>query len=212
MFLEIVGVSEMKKKLFLIFSFFLWILPVQTFAMNEVNVYFFYSDDCKFCSQEKAYLEALKQRYPNMRIYKYETSGDANLALMNQAKALYGVTEGGVPFTIIGDTTYLGFSQAKKPQMQRSVYEYSTNIYDNKFGTSVLQIGYRTDLEGTPVEYKDNSDYVIEETGPMQTASTKKESKPLNGKYRASIILVSVGVITGLTALLISIYERRHRI
>lgn len=212
MFLEIVGVSEMKKRWFLIFSFFLWILPIQTFAMNEVNVYFFYSDDCNFCSQEKAYLEALKQRYPNMRIYKYETSGDANLALMNQAKALYGVTESGVPFTIIGDTTYLGFSQGKKSQMQKSVYEYSTKAYDNKFGTSVLQIGYRTDLEGTPTEYKDNSDYVIEESGPMQTASTKKEGKPLNGKYRASIILVSVGVITGLTALLISIYERRHRI
>ena len=146
-----------------------------------------------------------------MRIYKYETSGDANLALMNQAKALYGVTDGGVPFTIIGDTTYLGFSQGKKPQMQKSVYEYSTKAYDNKFGSSVLQIGYRTDLEGTPVEYKDNSDYVIEETGPG-TVSQTKEKKPLNAKYRASIILVSVGIITGLTALLISIYERRHRI
>lgn len=205
-------VSEMKKRWFLIFVFFLWILPIRTFAMNEVNVYFFYSDDCNFCSQEKAYLEALKQRYPNMRIYKYETSSDANLALMNQAKALYGVTESGVPFTIIGDTTYLGFSQGKKPQMQKSVYEYSTKAYDNKFGSSVLQIGYRTDLEGTPTEYKDNSDYMIEESGPMQTSSPKKESKPLNTKYRASIILISVGAIIGLTTLLISIYERRHRI
>ena len=62
-----------------------------------------------------------------------------------------------------------------------------------------------------PVEYKDNSDYVIEETGPLNTTQ-KKEKKPLNAKYRASIILVSVGIITGLTALLISIYERRHRI
>ena len=163
-------------------------------------------------AETQAYLEALKQRYPNMRIYKYETSGDANLALMNQAKALYGVTESGVPFTIIGDTTYLGFSQGKKPQMQKAVYEYSTKAYDNKFGTAILRIGYRTDLEGTPVEYKDNSDYVIEETGPTQTTSPKKEGKPLNSKYRASIILVSVGLITGLTALLISIYERRHRI
>ncbi len=211
MFLEKVRVIEMKRKLLLFFSFFLLILPMKSYAMNEVNVYFFYSDDCNICSQEKAYLEALKQRYSNMRIYKYEVSSDANLGLMSQAKGLYGVSETGVPFTIIGDTTYLGFSQNKKSQMQRSVYDYSTKIYDNKFGTSILEIGYRTDLEGEPPEYKDNSDYTIEESGPMQTTSPSSEKKPLNTKYRASIILVSVGVITGLTTILITIYERRHR-
>ncbi|MDE5587067.1 MAG: hypothetical protein K2I72_01695, partial [Bacilli bacterium] len=119
----------MKQKFFLILCFFFLIFPVKSNAMNEVNVYFFYSDDCNICSQEKAYLEALKQRYPNMRVYKYEVSSDANLSLMSQAKGLYGVNETGVPFTIIGDTTYLGFSQNKKSQMQKSVYDYSTKIY-----------------------------------------------------------------------------------
>ncbi|MCI8588435.1 MAG: hypothetical protein HFG40_02155 [Bacilli bacterium] len=195
----------------LVLCFFLFIVPIKAWAMNEVNVYFFYSDDCKFCSQEKAYLEALKQRYPNMRIYRYEVSSDANLALMNQAKALYGV-EAGVPFTIIGDATYLGFSQSKKSQMQKSVYDYSLKPYDNKFGYSVLNIGYRTDLIGTPMEYKDNSEYTIEESGTMQITPNGKKKEPMNSKYRASIMLVSIGVIVGLTTILITIYERRHHI
>lgn len=202
----------MRQKGFLILCFLILILPMWGHAMNEVNVYFFYSDDCNFCSQEKAYLEALKQRYSNMRIYKYEVSSDANLALMNQAKALYEINEGGVPFTIIGDKTYLGFSQAKKSQMQQSVYDYSLKSYDNKFGTTILEIGYRTDLEGEPPEYKDNNDYTIEETGPMKTSSPKNEKKPLDSKYRASMILVSIGVMIGITTLLITIYERRHQI
>lgn len=197
------------RKVFVL-CFLFFIIPIKVCAMNEVNVYFFYSDDCKFCSQEKAYLEALKQRYPNMRIYRYEVSGDANLALMNQAKTMYGV-EAGVPFTIIGDDTYLGFSQGKKSQMQKSVYDYSLKPYDNKFGYSVLNIGYRTDLTGTPAEYKDNSEYKIEESGTMQI-TPNEDKKPMNSKYRASIVLISMGVIVGLTTILITIYERRHRI
>ncbi len=202
----------MKKTWILILTLFLFIFPIHGYAMNEVNVYFFYSDDCNFCSQEKAYLEALKQRYPNMRIYKYEISSDANLSLMNQAKAIYEVTESGVPFTIIGDKTYLGFSQSKKSQMQKNVYEYSLKEYENKFGTTILNIGYRTDLEGNPIEYKENDDYTIEEMGPIQTSSTNTQQKPLNSKYRASIILISIGTVIGLATILIMIYERRHRI
>lgn len=201
-----------KRVRFLIFCLFLLLIPNFVFAMNEVNVYFFYSDDCNICSQEKPYLEALKQIYPNMRIYKYEVSTDANLALMNQAKALYGVNETGVPFTIIGDTPYLGFSQGKKSSMQKSVYQFSKAAYENKFGTTVLQIGYRNDLEGEPVEYKENSDYVIEETGTPTITENKTTKKPLDTRYRTSIILISVGFMLTLVVILITIFERRHRI
>ena len=147
-----------------------------------------------------------------MRIYKYEVSTDANLALMNQAKALYGVNETGVPFTIIGDTPYLGFSQGKKSSMQKSVYQFSKAAYENKFGTTVLQIGYRNDLEGEPIEYKENSDYVIEETGTPTITENKTTKKPLDTRYRTSIILISVGFMLTLVVILITIFERRHRI
>lgn len=201
----------MKKIIILTLALITFVLPSNIYAMNEVNVYFFYSNDCNFCSQENAFLEALKQRYPNMRIYKYEVSGDANYSLMKQAKELYNIKDSGVPFTIIGDTTYLGFSQSKKSGMQKEVYRYSKEKYDNKFGTNILNIGYRTDLEGEPTEYKDNDDYQIEETGPMKTASPSKNNLSLSGKYKSSIILISIGVILGMIALVLSLLERRKR-
>ncbi len=198
------------KKAFYFIVFLLMIgIPSHVSAMNEVNVYFFYSRSCNICSQEKAYLEALKQRYPNMTVYQYETSGDANYSLMNQAKELYQVTEKGVPFTIIGDTTYLGFSQAKKSSMQRTVYQYSLEKYADRFGTEVLHVSYRTDLEGEPEKFEENDDYVIEESSG-QTIKEEPTKKPIDSRYRSSIILITVGLMIGLAVILISIFERRH--
>lgn len=201
----------MSKKISVILFLLMFCLPLQARAMNEVNVYFFYSNSCNICSQEKVYLEALQQRYPNMKVYQYETSGDANHALMSQAKEMYNVSEGGVPFTIIGDTTFLGFSQAKKSTMQQTVYQYSLEKYDNQFGKQILNIEYRTDLEGEPQKYEENDNYKVEESSGKTPTTQVEEKKPLDTRYRSSIILISVGVMIGITVVLISIFERRHR-
>ena len=113
----------MKKFLFYSFLFVLFLIPSKAFALNEVNVYFFHSDTCNICEQERIYLQALKQdRYPNMRIHYYETSDPDNFKLMEEAKQLYGITQNGVPFTVIADTPYTGFSQGIKGEFQRTVY------------------------------------------------------------------------------------------
>ena len=72
----------MKKILMFCFLSLLLLIPNSVFAINEVNVYFFHSNDCDICVQEKVYLEALQKRYPNMRIYSYEISENNNNALM----------------------------------------------------------------------------------------------------------------------------------
>ena len=42
------------------------LIPMDCFAtVNEVNIYFFHSATCDICKQEKTYLQALKDRYPN---------------------------------------------------------------------------------------------------------------------------------------------------
>ena len=76
----------MKKRIFmlLVLTIFL-ILPNKVFALNEVNIYFFNSSECNYCNQEKAYLEALKERYFNIKIYSYDISSDINNDLMKKA-------------------------------------------------------------------------------------------------------------------------------
>lgn len=202
----------------ILFSLFLFmmIFPMSVFALNEVNVYFFYSPTCNICSQEKAFLEALQQnKYPNLRIYYYDTSEDKNLALMNQAKELYQETTNGVPFTIIGDSAFAGFSQGRKCSIQKAIYQYSYHAYENKFGTTISGTSYRTDLEGDVEEYDGEEDYMIEENpgGTITENQTTEEKESLfdNSKFRSSMILVLCGVILGIIVLFLTFFERRNR-
>lgn len=206
----------MKKRIFmlLVLTIFL-ILPNKVFALNEVNIYFFNSSECNYCNQEKAYLEALKERYFNIKIYSYDISSDINNDLMKKAKELYGVSESGIPFTIIGDSTFVGFSQSKKCDMEKKIYEYSYNKYDNKIGTSLLNISYRTDLTGDVQKTFDDSNYTIEETGKVTTTTQIVENKNSilnNKKYASSIILAGVGIVLLVMVLFISLIERKRRI
>jgi len=199
----------MKKiKLFLIL-FLMILIPTNVWAINEVNIYFFHSNSCDICKQEEVYLDALKERYPNIRIYQYEVSDSYNNELMKNAKNMYNQMGNGVPFTVIGDKAYLGFSQSKKALFQKTVYEYSKTTYKNELG-KILGISYRTDLDGEVKEYKDNSEYQIEEKSNKPKKVTKKEKN--FDKYKISIYLVGVGFILAVLALIIHLFEKRGRI
>lgn len=199
----------MKKKILFLLLLIMVLIPVNTYALNEVNVYLFYSSKCSICSQEKVYLEALKQRYPNMKIYTYDISDTTNNDLMIEAKKMYNQTKGGVPFTVIGDTAYLGFSQSKKGLFQKKVYEYSIKKYNNELGKK-LGITYRNDLAGTVEEYKDNDNYQIEEQVQVSTGSDKKKDNGYD-KYKVTFYLVGAGLILSVIAIIISILEKKKR-
>lgn len=207
--------DKVKKFLMAIFLFVVLLIPSKTFALNEVNIYFFHSESCNYCNQEKAYLEALKERYFNIRVYYYDISTDTNYNLMKQAKELYGVEESGIPFTIIGDSTFVGFSQSKKCTMEEKIYEYSYNAYKNRFGTEILTISYRTDLEGDIQKHYDESDYVIEESGTVSEDATEENNSTSiwdNNKYKFSIILISIGLGLAIVVVILGLIERKRRI
>lgn len=205
----------MKKILAFIILGIILIIPSNVSALNEVNIYFFYSDSCKICKEEKPYLEALKDRYFNVRIYSYDADSDTGRDLMNEAKKLYNITTSGVPFTIIGDTPFAGFSQASKCNMEKAIYNYSYNKYENKFGTQILTIGYSSELQGDVEKRYDDgeSNYVVEEKGEAkETTTVKTETKSMSKKYSASIILAGIGLVCLMCVLFISIIERKKRI
>lgn len=200
----------MRKIIFFVLLLLSVFLPSNTFAINEVNVYFFHSNTCDVCNQEKAYLEALKLRYPNMRVYSYEISENNNNNLMEQVKSLYGETRTGVPYTVIGDAAYLGFSQNSKAVFQKRVYEYSTISYQNQVG-NLLGISYRNDLEGEVQEYKTNDQYQIEEHTNHVSSSSSSTQKSSYDKYKVSFYLIGVGIFLALIAFLIYFMERREK-
>ena len=197
----------MKKILFLlcfcIFSF----LPRKVFALNEVNIYFFHSDNCDICKQEKVYLEALKERYPNMRVYAYEISDPTNYQYMLDAKEMFQQTGVGVPFTVIGDSAYYGFSEARKGTFQKQIYEYSNQKYKNELGQK-LGITYRTDLEGTVQDYKENDSYQVEESSGISRKPAKNQN--IYDKYKVSFYLVIAGIILSIIAFVLYQVDKRR--
>lgn len=200
----------MKKILYLILLLTIMILPnMDVFALNEVNIYFFHKSTCDICEQERIYLTALKEKYPNMRIYSYDVTDSHNYELMKNARSLFNDTREGVPYTVIGDTTFHGFNQASKCKMQKAVYQASLNKYENKLGQQ-LNLTYRDDLEGTVEEYKENDNYTIEEAGEGGTHPVYEEYSSTWKKYQASIILISSGLILLIIYLIIKIIEKRR--
>lgn len=199
----------MKKIFYLLVLCMVLVIPSEVFALNEVNVYFFHKSTCDICQQEKVYLDALKLRYPNMRIYSYDINEENNYDLMKQAREVFDDIRLGVPYTVIADTPFHGFSQGIKGKMQKAVYEASINAYSNKLGNA-FNISYRTDLEGTVEEYKENSNYTIEEKGQEGNHPKYEEYSTTEKKYQASIILISAGLILLIIYLILKINERRR--
>lgn len=93
-----------------------------------VNAYFFYGDGCPHCGAEKEFLhDVLQNEYPNLTIYEYEIYNNRENALLlqNIAEQLELKVEG-VPFLIIGDESFVGWSNTITPALLREkVYECS---------------------------------------------------------------------------------------
>lgn len=102
---------------------------------NIVNIYLFHSDKCPHCQEEKKLLKELEKEYDNVRIYKYEVYTDDNGKLFEESAKIMETKARGVPFTIIGEKTYTGFSyESSKKTFVEAINYYSKYGYQDKIG------------------------------------------------------------------------------
>lgn len=102
---------------------------------NVVRIYLFYGDTCPICENERAYLEELKKEYKNIEIFEYEVYRiQENKTYLANLKEMYSISQDGVPFTIIGDTAILGFSETSKSRFEYLIKKYSTESYEDRVG------------------------------------------------------------------------------
>ena len=143
----------MKLKIKLLFLTLLTILfiPVGALAFEEyddkiydivgekksdvVTIYFFYSSACPHCKKENKYLDTLEEERKDIVIKRYEvTSSSTNSEYLSKAKERLGVTSQGVPFTVIGDHYYQGYSDGIGTKIKRTTYDYlGIDIDENYF-------------------------------------------------------------------------------
>lgn len=129
----------------LLFIFIIFLINVfQVSAKEEknlVNIYLFYSDTCPHCAEEKILLNELVDEYKNIKIYKYEVNTDNNYKLLNEVAELLETQVTGVPFTVIGDKVYKGFSyENSKSKFIRTIEYYSDNGYKDIVGEHIGNI------------------------------------------------------------------------
>ena len=79
---------------------------------SPLNVYLFWGEGCPHCAKEEAFLSKILPKYPRAKLHKFEIYfNQDNVKLMQQVADALKVNASGVPFLIIGDKEFIGFSE-----------------------------------------------------------------------------------------------------
>ncbi|MEK7508942.1 MAG: hypothetical protein AAB568_03770, partial [Patescibacteria group bacterium] len=104
----------MMKKILILLSVFLFLALVHHAsaqrAENQAVLYLFWGDGCPHCAAEEAFLEKIQPRYPALDVQKFEVwYNRPNQKLMAKVLEKLGQNNAGVPLTVIGGETLVGY-------------------------------------------------------------------------------------------------------
>jgi thiol-disulfide isomerase/thioredoxin len=92
-----------------------------------VNIYYFWGDGCPVCAQQRAFLDWLVERYPEVEVHAFEVWSDPrNRPRLQALSDAFGRRVQAVPVTFIGEDSWIGFNQVAELQMTASVEAYRT--------------------------------------------------------------------------------------
>ena len=102
---------------------------------GKVNIYFFWGNGCPHCAEQNKFFQEIEKEYGKYyNIYRFETwYNDDNAALMKTFAAAMGDEAKGVPYTIIGDQSFIGFPERYKEEMKEAIKKAAQNDYDIYF-------------------------------------------------------------------------------
>ncbi len=147
------------KRIIKLILFLLLIIPTSTLALSKdyndyvgkyydiknddkVNIYLFYSKICPHCQKEEKYFETLKEKYQDkINIYTYEvTENKTNNEIMKSLKKELKENNQGVPFTIIGSKTFLGYDESLNERIENTIESYldENTKTDNTYTIPIL--------------------------------------------------------------------------
>lgn len=143
----------MKKLKYLVVLLFLFI-PIINVKAEDLDIYLFHSSTCMHCQAEIEYLNTLDD--VNLHLYEVDNDKD-NDALMNKVKGKMGVDNMQTPFTVIGQTYYIGFEDSIKDSMDKTIETQKQNpeinvvekiFNDEDISSITIKQGY---IESVPV-------------------------------------------------------------
>ena len=141
----------MKKKYLIIILLYILLIPINIFAIsdnyedsvykltnteveeNKINLYLFYGQECPHCEEERNWLDSIKEKYSDyLNIYEFEVwHNESNKKIMEDLKTLFNEKKDSVPFTVIGDAHYVGYSSAIGSRIENKIKEYLNLDFDS---------------------------------------------------------------------------------
>lgn len=101
---------------------------------RQVTIYLFWGDTCNHCHEALEFINSLLSEYKDkikMRSYELNNNID-NRTLQQKVLEWFEINKNGVPFMVIGESTFYGFTESSKEKIKMAiddVYEQE-NRYD----------------------------------------------------------------------------------
>ncbi len=136
------------------------LIPLNTFALSDsykdklkdilgeeqkedvVNIYFFRGEGCPHCAAEEKWFKEIKKKYKkNIKIYDYEVwHSSYNRSLLEESMKKMKCKEKGVPFTVVGDKYFVGYSDVIGEQIESKIKSY-VNVKSKKKTFTIPLLG-----------------------------------------------------------------------
>lgn len=126
--------------------------PINLEASNKVEAYLFYGIGCPHCAKEIEFFFSIKDKYPDLTVYTYEVYyNQKNALLLQEVARNLNVDGGGVPFTVIGDESFVGFGEQSSPkELEARINECLVNKCPNETGL-ILGLEEEFIIEENPI-------------------------------------------------------------
>ena len=202
----------MKKilKFLIVFAVFL-LLPVSAKADEKViNIHLFYGNGCPHCAAEEEFLSDYLKDRTDVKLYKYEVWYDShNQELLSKVQKEMGTTnKNGVPFTVIGKKTIVGYADGvTDEQIKDAINYYLDNDYRDYAGEitgKVKKTEVKEDTTKDESKTEDKKENKIEKADDTKDSDQTDENVtvPVLGKINAKkvslpILAVVLGFVDG---------------
>lgn len=202
----------MKKilKFLIVFAVFL-LLPVSAKADEKViNIHLFYGNGCPHCAAEEEFLSDYLKDRTDVKLYKYEVWYDSNnQELLSKVQKEMGTTnKNGVPFTVIGKKTIVGYADGvTDEQIKDAINYYLNNDYRDYAGEitgKVKKTEVKEDTTKDENKTEDKKENKIEKADDTKDSDQTDENVtvPVLGKINAKkvslpILAVVLGFVDG---------------
>lgn len=197
--------GEGMKKLFMLFTLILLSLPLSIKAeeQEKVNIYLFKGDGCPHCADAETYFNSLSDEEKNkFNLVKYEVwYNETNKELLDKVAEKLEETVTGVPYIVVGEKTFSGFTDEIGEEIMNSV----TEMYEGDSREDVV-FELAEELHAEQTTGTSNPDSNEETDNKGETSTGKNENA---SKGDATIVTISIlSVILAAGGLLMAARKR----